>query len=104
MSPPSARITVRQTPFTARLSPGVNSIARGALMRNRLPPLVGLHSTISPTVSMRPVNITLYQDIRTERLHATIDERGRPKSPSVQQREAGRSEHVRRHVEPDQIH
>ena len=30
--------------------------------------VVGLRSTISPTASTRPVNITLYQDIRPERL------------------------------------
>ena len=52
--------------------------ASGDAIRRRKPPLVGLRSTSSPTASTRPVNISLYQHIRTERLDPPLDQlRGR---------------------------
>ena len=94
------RITVRQTPLTARLSPGAARGASGDAIRRRKPPLVGLRSTSSPTASTRPVNISLNQHVGTERLDAPLDELRRRKRPSVEERHAAGPEHVRRDVEP----
>src|SRR5438128_257028 len=90
---------VRHTPFTARLSPGDNSSASGEATRSRKPPLVGLRSTNSPTASTRPVNISLYQDIGTERFHMLLRERSRGKPPSVEQLETVGTNDVWRDVE-----
>ena len=57
---PSIRITVRQTPLTARLSPSFSSGASGVWMRTRKPPPVPLTSASVPTASTMPVNIRLH--------------------------------------------
>src|SRR5712691_382638 len=93
-------MTVRHTPLTARLSPGTSSGASRDPIRRRNPPLVGFRSTSSPTPSTRPVNIALYQDIRTERRDSPIAQIRRRKSPLRQQRHAAASDHVRRDVQP----
>src|SRR5437773_2940736 len=97
-SPFSARITVRQTPLIARLSPGDSSPASGDATRSRTPPLVALRSINSPTASTRPVNISLYQDIGTERFHMLLHERSRGKLPSVEQFETAGTNDLRRDV------
>src|SRR5438128_12497000 len=99
----SARITVRHTPFTARLSPGDSSLASVVPMRSRTPPLVGLRSINSPTVSTSPVNIAFNQHIGTQRHDATLDEIGRRKRSIRQEGHAVGSERTRRDVEPHVI-
>ena len=88
LAAPRATMTVRQTPLTARLSPGASSPASGDAMRRRTPPLVGLRSTSSPTASTRPVNITLNQHIRSERLDARA--RRAPPTRTAARRETAR--------------
>src|SRR5204862_7743529 len=65
----SAEMTVRQTPLTARLAPGVRSGASVVVMRKRNPSGVGLTSATSPIDSINPVNMALY-------LHVGADEAG----------------------------
>src|SRR5437667_4772727 len=100
---PSARITVRQTPLTARLSPGASSGASDATIRSRMPAVVGLTSATSPTLSTRPVNISFDQSIRPDRLGARIDQFQRGERPPLEQGHAAGSEHVRRNVEAHEI-
>src|SRR5262249_38886507 len=61
----SAETTVRQTPLTARESPGVSSPASGVCRRRRKPDGVGFISATSPIRSISPVNIdtALNEDI-----------------------------------------
>src|SRR5436190_53431 len=93
-------MTVRHTPLTARLSPGASSGASRDPIRRRNPPLVGFRSTSSPTPSTRPVNIALYQDIRTERRDSPIAQIRRRKRPSRKECDAAGAEHARRDVQP----
>src|SRR5882672_10397147 len=64
----SHETAVRQTPFTARLSPGTISEAIGVVSLSLNPAGVGLTSATSPSASISPVNIPLYQDIGPEML------------------------------------
>ena len=98
--------TVRQTPLTARLSPGASSARESrAARRSRMPAGVGLTSATSPSASIRPVNIqSLDQHVVAER-HApltSVERRdgavaaapatARPPAPSA----VRRHEHLRR--------
>src|SRR6266850_4628939 len=103
-SPRSERMTVRQTPFTARLSPDDNSPASDVAIRSRTPPAVGLRSTSSPTASTRPVNISFNQRIGTEPQFAAIDELRRIECASAEKRHAARADDARADVNADQVH
>src|SRR4051812_10851395 len=92
-------MTVRQTPFTATLSPDDNSFASGEATRNRKPPDVGLRSINSPVASTRPVNISLYQDIGTEWFDVRLYERGRRKRPAAEQLQPFGTDDVRRDIQ-----
>src|SRR6476660_8709344 len=96
-------MTVRQTPLTARLSPGWSSPARAVAMRSRNPPLVVFRSTSSPTASTSPVNIPFDHHVRTERLDAPFGERRYGKRPSRQECDTLGSEHVRCDIEADEV-
>ena len=69
--------TVRQTPFTATLSPRRRSAAMPLAMRRLKPASIGFTSAISPTDSINPVNITFHEHVGPERHDAAIDERRR---------------------------
>src|SRR5687767_3429034 len=93
-------MTVRHTPFTARLSPADSSLASGEATRSRNPPLVGFRSISSPTASTRPVNIPLYHHVRVQRLDVTLHERSRGKPPPVEELETACTNDMRRDVQP----
>src|SRR5258705_4764281 len=88
-TPLSAAVTVRQTPFTARLSPGVNSDASVVRTRRRNPDVVVLSSASVPTASMRPVNITFDECIGSQHFHCWIDQRRQRPAAASEQRNAG---------------
>src|SRR5689334_996770 len=96
-------MTVRQTPFTARLSPGDNSSASDVPIRNRKPRSVGLRSISSPTASTNPVNIALNHDIGPKRDHATLVEIRRRERSIAEQRYAVAAERVRRDVQAHEV-
>src|SRR6185503_3960319 len=103
-SPCCAVTTVRHTPLTARLSPGVSTGASVERMRIRNPPAAGISSATVPTASMRPVNISLNECIWPEQFHLRINQpRQRPR-PAAEQRHPFGPEHGRRHIELDVIH
>src|SRR5262245_43809820 len=102
-SPCSARITVRQTPLTATLSPGASSAARPVRSRSRMPALVPLTSATSPTASINPVNIAFDDHVRSPHRDLRIDQRrNRPRQP-VEHGHPRRAEHVRRDEELDVV-
>src|SRR5512134_3972986 len=72
---PAASTTVRQTPLTATLSPGVNPEARSAPTVTRSPPGVRATSTIRPSDSMIPVNISFDPHVVTNRSRSQLRER-----------------------------
>src|SRR5262245_387315 len=96
-------MTVRHTPLTARLAPATTSGASACATRKRKPPRVGLRSMSSPTASTRPVNIALYHHVGTQLFDASISELRGPKPPIEQERHARSSQHVRCHIQPDEI-
>src|SRR5215471_9569758 len=102
-SEPSSNVTVRQTPFTATLTPNVNSVVSGEEMRSRAPPLVVCRSTTSPVDSTRPVNIAFRHHIRSERFLAPFDQIARGKLPAVQKFHSPWSKRSRRRIESDVI-
>src|SRR5262245_62641336 len=93
-SPLSTRIAVRQTPLTARLSPGAISFARVAWMRTRWPPAVVFTSTSVPTASTIPVNIGFDPDIRPARFDCDGHEGKRVEPLGPQPLDAARSDRV----------
>src|SRR5262245_55667586 len=96
-------MTVRHTPLTARLSPGATSGASADAIRRRKPPLVGLRSMSSPTASTRPVNIALYHHVGTQLFDTSVPKLRGPEPPIEQERHARGSQHVRCHIQPDEI-
>src|SRR5207244_3348042 len=95
--------TVRQTPFTARLSPSVRSGASAVARRSRTPPPVGRASTTCPTDSMRPVNISFNQHVGSDRLHSALRTEGGEQPPTGEKPDTAGSEHVRRDIEPGEV-
>src|SRR6185503_6707769 len=102
-SSPSAAVTVRQTPFTATLSPGVNSRDSAVRMRTPYPAGTAAMSLTWPTVSMRPVNIAFDQHIRTELLHSPLDQRRRREFTSLEQRDSILPQPHRGNIELDVV-
>src|SRR5262245_35095809 len=95
----SSAATVRQTPFTATLSPSVSSWTNGAAIRMRTPLAEGALLITSPTCSMRPVNISVDEPIGAEPLFAPVDQRRREARQVRHRRNRAVSECVRRHVD-----
>src|SRR5438128_2009530 len=102
-SPLSAAMTVRQTPLTARLSPGDTSAASAVRMRMRNPPDDVFSSPTLPTASMRPVNISLDKCIGPEQLDLRFDQRRQRPPPPAKQRNAFRPQRYRRHIQLDVV-
>src|SRR5262245_52901487 len=97
-------MTVRHTPLTAMLSPFASSGASSEAMLRRKPPPVALRSTSSPTDSTSPVNITLDQHIRPERLDDRVVERCRPEGAPGQKLDALLAQPVRCDVQADDVY
>src|SRR5262245_24619025 len=73
-------------------------------MPSRYPDAVSDNSLITPTLSMRPVNIAFDQDIRPKLLNLPLDQRRRGEQATVEQWHALPPEPHRSHVELDVVH
>src|SRR5688572_865950 len=100
---PSHVVAVRQTPLTATLSPCRSSDPSGVRMVNLKPDTVRVNSATIPTASMRPVNITLDQDVRSHLFDLALDQGGRRERAVLEKRNAPFAQPRRRHVELDVV-
>src|SRR6185295_4135514 len=100
MSMSPVDIAVKQTPFTAMLSPVAICDAIGVVKRKRKPEGVGFISATSPIASISPVNIRLSQPIGPQ---PPLRRRGQPWQWQRQPFEAVRTQHMRGHIHLDAI-
>src|SRR5262245_8104885 len=91
----SSSVTVRQTPFTATLSPRLSCAAKSVAIRTRYPDLFGVRSASRPTASTMPVNIGFDPGIGPARLDDDVAPCSAGNGIAVQPRNSGRPQHVR---------